>query len=150
MVNINHIIQNDIIPDDIIYTNEELDDLNNCSFLILELQGNEQGFLHQLIYLQRQVKIYDIYNHLLSQMYKTIYGNNPIRISTITIGIHNNFSGLSFMFNNDDIIFKQEFIEYLANYEIHYIILETGSVFLDWTSVDNLHHITFENGIGFI
>ena len=140
MVNINHINQNDIIPNEIIYTNEELDDMNNCSFLILELQGNEQGFLHQLIYLQRQVKIYDIYNHLLSQMYKNIYGDNPIRISTITIGIHNNFSGLSIMFNNDDIVFRQEFIEYLANNEIHHIILETGSVFLDWSSVYDLHN----------
>jgi hypothetical protein len=131
---------NDEIPDDIIYTNEELDDINNTSYLILELEGNERGFLNQLIYLRRLIIIYDIYNHLLSKMYKNIYGGNPIHISTITIGIHNNFSGLSIMFNNDDIVFRQEFIEYLANNEIHHIILETGSVFLDWSSVYDLHN----------
>lgn len=146
MVNINYINQNDDIQDNPVYSNEELDDINNTSFLILELQGNEQGFLHSLIHLQRQVKLYDIYNHLLSQMYKTIYGNNPIRISTLTIGIHPNFSGLSFMFNNADLVFRQEFIEYLINNEVHYVILETGSVFLDWSSVEFLHHIMFENG----
>jgi hypothetical protein len=129
-------------PDDIDYTEDELDEINNNSFLILELLGNERGLLHQLIYIQRQIKIYDIYNHHLSNLYKNIYGHHPIRISTLTIRIYPNYTGISISFNQDDVIFRHQFITYLNENNIHFIMVEQD-LFLDWSAVELLHNMIF-------
>lgn len=128
--------------DIIYYTDNELNTINNGCYLLLEIQGDERGGLHQIIYIQRLITMYELYNKGVKMLYNDLYASNdansPSRISTLTIAIHHNFCGFSFIFERNDAIFREKFIQYLTLIRTPFIELETGSIYVEYQHCESI------------
>lgn len=121
--------------DIIYYTDAELDTINSGCYLLLETQGEEREAhqLNQIIYIQRLIFMYNLYNRGLKLLYNDLYRNNDMNyVSTLTIAVHPNFSGFSFFGNEINDGFKQKFIQYLDLIRTPYQILNTGSIYISY------------------
>lgn len=122
--------------DIIYYTDAELDTINSGCYLLLETQGIEREAhqLNQIIYIQRLIFMYNLYNKGLKLLYNDLYRDTDIAfISYLTIAVHPNFSGFSFICENGiNDGFKQKFIQYLDLIRTPYQILNTGSIYVSY------------------